>query len=179
MLSTSLLGAPVTILIWSVSLLTTSHQLVTRCHWYYLQCCDQILSPALITADWSRGRVMSTLTPAPATGDTPGHRETRDKSSHSSDKYTLNYVDTVQITLIMLYKAWIKSDATEYFQVYIQLDVCPLTLMFIILTFYHAIIPKEQVAGQGLFAVRIAKVQERNFLFEKFRLLLKWHYCHW
>ena len=53
-------------------------------------CCDQILSPALITADWSRGRVMSTLTPAPAAGDTPGHRETRDKSSHSSDKYTLN-----------------------------------------------------------------------------------------
>lgn len=59
------------------------------------------------------------------------------------------------------------------FKYIFNLDVCPLTLMFIILTFYHAIIPKEQVAGQGLFAVRIAKVQERNFLFEKFRLLLK------
>lgn len=32
---------------------------------------------------------------------------------------------------------------------------------------------KEQVAGQGLLTVRIAKVQEKNFLFEKFRLLLK------
>ena len=38
---------------------------------------------------------------------------------------------------------------------------------------------RAQVAGQGLLAVRIAKVQEKNFLFEKFRLLLKWHYCHW
>ena len=79
------------------------------------------------------------------------------------------------MTLIGLY-ILMKSDAwwRNLFQVQIQLRaVWPLTLMFIILTFHYAIIRKEQVAGQGLLAVRIAKVQERNFLFEKFRLLLK------
>ena len=69
----------------------------------------------------------------------------------------------------MKYNSWWRN----LLQVLIQLRVWPLTLMFIILTFHYAIIRKEQVAGQGLLAVRIAKVQERNFLFEKFRLLLK------
>ena len=47
MLSTSLMWAPLTILIWSVSLLTSSHKLITDwCHWYYqMLWSDLIASP--------------------------------------------------------------------------------------------------------------------------------------